>query len=523
MANIIDEQNKQNALTVTPTSQVNQKQTMGLVPTNSQSVNNTNTGAVIPNPNGQNQYTNGVQPAQSYTDYLFRPAGSLAGLKQDELSKFYAQEQQNLQGRSIPVDLFSSAVGGVNEFALKYNPITLGEKIVNLFPTSKPTTKALNAMQQTQQNFQSPVNFLDQERFNYAQPNLNQSQQDYLSQLNALNRGAYKIQPTNINLGQPQFNPQNIQNAYNQARQAEGTQVDLGAYNEMLKGLQSQAQTKLSQSDLDKMSKTEQAEALRKDASSQIQDAWTNQSFGRAIMNLAQAGGKNKQATEIEKNLARMSEQDRVVAQQELSKLGITGLSAEENKQLKNTGFAQQLAAANMSNLNAQEMAKQGYDQRMKELGIDIQQKDVTAQRLADMEARNYQQQIDKMKILSPEQQQAFRNQDLWNSVLNAQQVNLNPNATEQQKQQANYQSMVAKQMLNTLTPQKSQLKTVESGGVLYSFDEATGTVKPLAQSPKAQQEKLDLISSYKSMIDNAKTVEEKNKLANELLALQSK
>lgn len=504
----------------------------GQMPTTSQMVNSTNTGVKIANPNGQNQYTGGIQPETSIAGWLSRGPGSLANLTPQEKQSFYTQEEKNLGLKdgvafnALPqkqlYDLFQPTTfptqsemdmqkniqeankawrqgdfGGYlwntlqatgNRIFSPFDTFTtnIAEKIAPTVPNftglnlgfgvdkpkQSPLAKAVEAIPQinpfynVQQPKQAPLQM----------PNLNSAEQEYLRQLQGLQQKPEQFQPTQVNFGRPEFNQQNLQQNIQNAFNTPGTKMDTNTYNQLLSKFMAGTQERLYQSDIEKKAIEDKIAKLSGEAKNEITDAWKNQDFGTAIMNIALAGGKNKQAAKLQEALNKMTASDRTAAQTELMRLQEQIAGTEKERAAFDAGFAQRLAQTGLSAQNQAELNKQAFDQKMKELGIGIQLSDIKDKRQTDKEVSAYNRELAKLAILTPEQRLANQLATAKTGLIDAALTSLNPNATPQQKKQAEFNAKIYNIPIQALSPQKEQeLKPVVVDGEIVNIDTKTG------------------------------------------------
>lgn len=479
MANRIEEElKKQELAKIQPQQSVVGQ---GQMPTTSQIVNPTNTGVKVANVNGENQYTGNIKPAETYTDYLFGKPGRLAGLTPQQQQSFRTQEQANLQDRSVLKDLLSSGINKVNELAASpwTNPIVAAQEgvryVADMYQgrdAKAPLAKAVDALPpvnpffNAQQPAQAPLQM----------PNLNGAEQEYLRQLQNLQQRPGQFQPTQINLGKPEFNPQNLQQNIQNALNTPGAKMDTNTYNQLLSQFMAGTQGKLSQSDIEKKTIEDRIAKLSGEAKSEITDAWKNQDFGTAIMNIALAGGKNKQAAKLQETLNKMTASDRTAAQTELMRMQEQMAGTEKERAASDAGFAQRLAQTGLLTENQAELNRQAFDQKMKELGIGVQLSDIKDQRQAEKEASTYNRELAKLSILTPEQRLANQLATAKTGLIDAALTSLNPNSTPQQKKQAEFNAKIYNVPLQVSSTQKEQeLKPVVVNGEIVNIDTRTG------------------------------------------------
>lgn len=480
MANRIEEELKKQVLSnIQPTPNIAVQNTVTPI---SQAVNSTNTGVKVANVNGENQYTGNIKPAETYTEYLFgsRP-GMLAGLTPQQQQSFRMQEQENLKNRSVVKDLFSSGVNKINELAASTwtNPIVAAQEgvryVADIFQgrnAKAPLAKAVEAIPKinpssnVQQQAQEPLQM----------PNLNSAEQEYLRQLQGLQQKPGQFQPTQVNLGRPEFNQQNLQQNIQNALNTPGAKMDTNTYNQLLSQFMAGTQERLSQSDIEKKAIEDRIAKLYDEAKNEITDAWKNQDFGTAIMNIALAGRKNKQAEKLQEALNKMTASDRTAAQTELMRMQEQMAGTEKERAAFDAGFAQKLAQTGLSAENQAELKRQEFDQKMKELGIGVQLSDIKDKRQADKELSAYNRELAKLAILTPEQRLANQLATAKTGLIDAALTSLNPNATPQQKKQAEFNAKIYNIPIQALSTQKEQeLKPVVVDGEIVNIDTRTG------------------------------------------------
>lgn len=549
MADINKKKNEINPLDVgTDLSGLNPLAQQNIVQPTAQAVNPTNTGGKIANTGNENQYTN---PLDAGTSLAAPNPATMQKVNQITPQTQPSYFQQGLgtvvSGINTLGGLASQAVNPIQDIAALVNPNAPKGPILNALTTVANTPKIFNAageaiaynpaLEEAGRKLVQPTPIkkggiqkaadaatqgtstqgLTQEQVNQMYGKGYQGYTDqYLAELEKLGQLQFTPKGYNINTNSQTFNPQQIDQNMLNALGVKGTQIDNATLQTLLQN-QMQGNTKNLQGttqELDNM--FNYIQDLRTNANSLIADS-KNKGIEQSILDFARAGKMLKTANQMQDQYGRIFGADRANYQAQQNKLQEQLATSEQRKQELNAAFAKDLAGRNLASQNMVELNKQQADQRLKELGIELQAKETDAQNRLSEKAFEFKEKQKEEAIKAKAPDKLLQNQlvDAQLNYVNAQQVLTNPNSTPEQRSSATATLAQSQNAIASIMPLMPKKGKEEKPETKISIDDKTGRATVVTLDPQGnpkiqeifpksvlQQQLVDLYAQLKDESD---------------------